>query len=97
MDQVLRNLHKLFAMLSQIEQRYANLFISDIQSGEVKFDPTMTFRDYIAKYMRKAEDARIARIVRIVRRLGCYDDLKDEGMEALIKTPPKAKTSKKKS
>lgn len=26
-----------------------------------------------------------------------YDDLKDEGMEALIKTPPKAKTSKKKS
>lgn len=94
MDQVLRNLHKLFAMLSQIEQRYANLFISDIQSGGVKFDPTMTFRDYIAKYMRKAEDARIARIV---RRLGCYDDLKDEGMEALIKTPPKAKTSKMKS
>lgn len=72
MDQVLRDLHKSFAMLSQIEQRYANLFISDIQSGEVKFDPTMTFRDYIAKYMRKAEDARIARIV---RRLGCYEDL----------------------
>jgi len=24
----------------------------------VKFDPTMTFRDYIAKYMRKAEDAK---------------------------------------
>ena len=47
MDQVLRDLHKSFAMLSQIEQRYANLFISDIQSGEVKFDPTMTFRDYI--------------------------------------------------
>ena len=32
----------------------------------------MTFRDYIAKYMRKAEDARIARIV---RRLGCYEKL----------------------
>ena len=26
-----------------------------------------------------------------------YDDLKAEGMEELIKTPPKAKTSKKKS
>ena len=72
MDQVLRALHKSFAMLSQVEQRYANLFISDIQSGEVKFDPTMTFRDYIAKYMRKAEDARIARVV---RRLGCLEDL----------------------
>lgn len=72
MDQVLRDLHQSFAMLSQTEQRYANLFISDIQSGEVKVDPTMTFRDYITKYMRKAEDARIARIV---RRLGCYEHL----------------------
>lgn len=72
MDAVLRDLHKSFAMLSQTEQRYANLFISDIQSGEITVDPTMTFRDYIAKYMRKAEDARIARIV---RRLGCYEHL----------------------
>lgn len=72
MDNVLKDLHKSFAMLSQTEQKYANLFISDIQSGEVIVDPTMTFRDYIAKYMRKAEDARIARIV---RRLGCYETL----------------------
>lgn len=72
MDLVMKDLHKSFAMLSQTEQRYANLFIGDIQSGEVTFDPTMTFRDYIAKYMRKAEDARIARIV---RRLGCYENL----------------------
>ena len=72
MDLAMKDLHKSFAMLSQIEQRYANLFIGYIQSGEVIFDPTMTFRDYIAKYMRKAEDARIARIV---RRLGCYEDL----------------------
>ena len=72
MDAVLRDLHKSFAMLPQTEQRYANLFISDIQSGEVAVDPTMTFRDYIAKYMRKAEDARIARIV---RRLGCCEYL----------------------
>lgn len=72
MDEVLKDLHKSFAMLSQDEQKYANLFIGDVQSGEVKVDPTMTFRDYIARYMRKSEDARIARVV---RRLGCYGEL----------------------
>lgn len=72
LDQVLKDLHKSYSMLSREQQRYANLFISDVQSGEITVDPTMTFRDYIAKYMRKAEDARIARIV---RRLGCYEKL----------------------
>lgn len=72
LDQVLKDLHKSYSMLPREQQRYANLFISDVQSGEITVDPTMTFRDYIAKYMRKAEDARIARIV---RRLGCYEKL----------------------
>ncbi|MBD8975149.1 type I restriction endonuclease subunit R [Veillonella magna] len=72
MDQILKDLHQSFAILSQTEQRYANLVINAIQSGEVKVDPTMTFRDYITKYMRKAEDARIARLV---RRLSCNETL----------------------
>lgn len=72
LDQVLKDLHKSYSMLPREQQRYANLFISDVQSGKITVDPTMTFRDYIAKYMRKAEDARIARIV---RRLGCYEKL----------------------
>lgn len=72
MDQVLKDLHKSYSMLPRERQRYANLFISDVQSGKITVNPTMTFRDYIAKYMRKAEDARIARIV---RRLGCYEKL----------------------
>lgn len=72
LNQVLKDLHKSYSMLPREQQRYANLFISDVQSGEITVDPTMTFRDYIAKYMRKAEDARIARIV---RRLGCYEKL----------------------
>lgn len=81
MEQVLQNLHQSFAMLSRTEQKYANLFISDIQSGEVKLDPTMTFRDYISKYMRKAEDARIARTV---RRLGCSEDLLKKLLERKV-------------
>lgn len=72
LDQVLKDLHKSYSMLPREQQKYANLFISDVQSGEITVDPTMTFRDYIAMYMRKAEDARIARIV---RRLGCYEKL----------------------
>ncbi|RHB40237.1 type I restriction endonuclease subunit R [Enterocloster aldenensis] len=72
LDQVLKDLHKSYSMLPREQQRYANLFISDVQSGKITVDPTMTFRDYIAKYKRKAEDARIARIV---RRLGCYEKL----------------------
>lgn len=72
LDQVLKDLHKSYSMLPREQQRYANLFISDVQSGEITIDPTMTFRDYIALYMRRSEDARIARIV---RRLGCYENL----------------------
>ncbi len=72
LDQVLKDLHKSYSMLPRVQQKYANLFISDVQSGEITIDPTMTFRDYIALYMRKSEDARIARIV---RRLGCYENL----------------------
>lgn len=72
LDYMLKDLHKSYSMLPREQQKYANLFISDVQSGEITIDPTMTFRDYIALYMRRSEDARIARIV---RRLGCYEDL----------------------
>ena len=56
-------------MLSPEEQKYATLFIRDIQSGDIEVDPEKTFRDYISEYMRREEDLRIARMV---RRLGCY-------------------------
>ena len=72
LDHLLKDLHKSYSMLPREQQKYANLFISDVQSGEITIDPTMTFRDYIALYMRRSEDARIARIV---RRLGCYENL----------------------
>lgn len=40
-------LHKTFATLSQEEQKYANIFLHDIQSGDVQPVEGMTFRDYI--------------------------------------------------
>ena len=70
-DNTLAALHKSFGMLSPEEQKYANLFIRDIQSGDIQVDPSRSFRDYISEYMRREEDSRIARMV---RRLGCYAD-----------------------
>lgn len=70
-DQTLMELHKSYSMLSREEQKYADLFIRDVQSGNVTVDPSKTFRDYIEAYMKRAEDSRIARVV---RRLGCYEE-----------------------
>ena len=69
LERTLGDLHKSFSMLSQEDQRYANQFIHDVQSGNIVVDPDTTFRDYISDYMKRAEEARIARVV---RRLGCY-------------------------
>ncbi len=68
-DRTLADLHKSFGLLSPEEQKYATLFIRDIQSGDIEVDPDKTFHDYISEYMRREEDLRIARMV---RRLGCY-------------------------
>jgi len=70
-NNTLAALHKSFGMLSPEEQKYANLFIRDIQSGDIQVDPNRSFRDYISEYMRREEDSRIARMV---RRLGCNAD-----------------------
>ncbi|MBB3171510.1 type I restriction endonuclease subunit R, EcoR124 family [Parvibacter caecicola] len=59
-EAALAALHKTFASLSQDEQKYANLFIHDVQSGDVFVDPSKTFRDYITEYRRQAQDERIA-------------------------------------
>lgn len=60
-EAALAALHKSFASLSQEEQKYANLFIHDVQSGDVYVDPGKTFRDYVTEYQRHAKDAQIGR------------------------------------
>lgn len=54
-------LHRTFATLSQEEQKYANLFLHDIQSGDVNVEPGKTFRDYIVEYMAEAKNDQIHR------------------------------------
>lgn len=55
-------LHKTFAMLSQEEQKYADIFLHDIQRGDVQVEEGKTFRDYIVQYMSKAKDDQVHRI-----------------------------------
>lgn len=55
-------LHKTFATLSQEEQKFANIFLHDIQNGDVKVVPGKTFRDYITEYMERAKNDQIHRL-----------------------------------
>ncbi len=55
-------LHKTFATLSLEEQKFANIFLHDIQSGDIEPEEGKTFRDYITEYLSKAKDDQIHRI-----------------------------------
>jgi type I restriction enzyme R subunit len=75
----LAELHRSFSSLSQEEQKIADIFLHDIQRGDVQIDAHRTFRDYLADYQAKAKDREIDTLV---GRLG-VDKLK---LVALINT-----------
>ena len=58
---VLEELHKSFATLTQEEQKYANIFLHDVQNGDVVVDEGKTLRDYITEYMTRAKNDQIHR------------------------------------
>ncbi len=58
----LDELHKSFAWLTQEEQKYANIFIHDIQSGAVRVENGMTFREYITQYLNHAKNDQIHKL-----------------------------------
>ena len=55
-------LHKTFATLSQEEQKFANIFLHDIQSGDVIVTPGKTFKEYVIEYVSRAKDDQIHRL-----------------------------------
>ena len=65
-DGALNDLHKSFAALTQDEQKYANIFLHDIQSGNVAVEPGKTLRDYITEYQYKAKNDQIHGLVAIL-------------------------------
>lgn len=55
----LDELHKSFATLTQGEQKYAEIFLHDVQRGEVVVEDGKTLRDYITEYQYKAKNDQI--------------------------------------
>ena len=62
MQKTLDDLHKSFAILTQEEQKYANIFLHDVQSGNTIVEDGKTIRDYISQYLFEAKNDQIYRI-----------------------------------
>lgn len=56
-------LHRSFASLSQDDQRFAELFLHDVERGDAALEDGKTLRDYITSYARNAKNAQVERIV----------------------------------
>ena len=54
-EQVRSDLHKTFATLTQEEQKYAGIFLGDIERGDVHVAEGKTLRDYITEYQAQAK------------------------------------------
>ncbi|MAE20367.1 DEAD/DEAH box helicase [Candidatus Poribacteria bacterium] len=63
LEATLNELHKSFASLTQSDQKFAKLFLHDLQSGDVDLIEGNTFRDYINTYKDNAENAQIDKVV----------------------------------
>lgn len=48
-EKALNELHKTFAVLNSIEQRYAKIFLHQVESGEIIVDNSKSFHEYITE------------------------------------------------
>lgn len=78
-QEALDGLHATFAALSQEEQKFANLLIHDIQSGDLMVDETETLRDLVTRYQNKAKSTQVTRCANA---LGVDADKLDELVSA---------------
>ncbi len=62
MQKTLDDLHKSFAILTQEEQKYANIFLHDVQSGNIIVEDGKSIRDYINRYQFEAKNDQIYRL-----------------------------------
>jgi type I restriction enzyme R subunit len=59
----LDELHKSFASLTQEQQKYANLFLHDVQRGTGNLETGKTLKEYITQYQYNAKNDQIDKIV----------------------------------
>lgn len=60
-QRLLNSLHKSYAALSQEEQSYANVFLTEFMNGGIQLEEGKTFHDYIVEYQTRARDNRTQR------------------------------------
>ncbi|WP_122755347.1 type I restriction endonuclease subunit R [Pseudomonas viridiflava] len=65
-EATLSELQRSFTSLSQDEQKIAEIFLRDIQRGDVVIDPSLSFRDYLVDYQAQEKQAEIAAIVKFL-------------------------------
>ena len=75
--QALEELHRSFSTLTQEEQDFAELFLHDVQRGQIHVDESKTLRDYLTEYMTRAKNDRIHRFAEA---LGLNEDILREIM-----------------
>lgn len=65
-EATLAELHRSFASLSQQDQKFAEIFLHDIQRGDAQIDPTRTFRDYLVDYKVRAKNKDFEAVVAVL-------------------------------
>ena len=80
-EATLEQLHKAFASLSQEEQRYANLFLHDVEAGDVRLEPDCTFMDYIHQY---ASAERERQVKKVTKYFGIPEDVVCQMLDAHV-------------
>lgn len=65
-EQALNELHKSFATLTQEEQKYANIFLHDVQRGDISVEDGKTLREYITECQFKAKNDQVHRFANVI-------------------------------
>ena len=72
LERAAEELHRCFATLTQEEQKHAEVFLHDVECGDVVPEEGKTLRDYITAYARRAKDDQFDKVAGL---LGCDRDL----------------------
>ncbi len=59
----LEELHHSFATLSKEDQKFAELFLHDVQSGDIELDPSLALSDYITDYKQKDANDKVEKVI----------------------------------
>lgn len=65
-NKALAELHKTFATLTQEEQKYANIFLHNVERGDVVVQDGKTLRDYITEYQETAKSDQIKKFADVI-------------------------------